>query len=97
VIEVEIEVVEDLGSDAHVFFHVDAPPITAEVLEAAEDSGLLATDRALFSARIDPRSTARPGRRLELAIDPSRFHFFDHATGERLETTAAPAELQAAT
>ena len=36
-IEVGVEVVEDLGSDAHVFFHVDAPPITAEILEAAAD------------------------------------------------------------
>jgi multiple sugar transport system ATP-binding protein len=96
-IEVGVEVVEDLGSDAHVFFHVDAPPITAEILEAAADNGLLTTDQALFAARVDPRSAASPGRRLELAVDPSRFHFFDPATGARLGTVAAAAELQAAT
>ena len=93
-IEVGVEVVEDLGSDAHVFFHVDAPPITAEILEAASDTALLTADRALFAARIDPRSAARPGHRLALAVDPSRFHFFDPESGERLATAAA--ELQPA-
>jgi multiple sugar transport system ATP-binding protein len=93
-LEVGVEVVEDLGSDANVFFHVDAPPITAEILEASADSGLLAVDRALFAARVDPRSDARPGRRLELAIDPGRFHFFDAESGERLAT--ATSELQTA-
>ena len=93
-LEVGVEVVEDLGSDANVFFHVDAPPITAEILEASADSGLLAVDRALFAARVDPRSDARPGRRLELAVDPARFHFFDAESGERLAT--ATSELQTA-
>ena len=32
-IDVAVEVLEDLGSDAHVFFTVDARSITAEVLE----------------------------------------------------------------
>ena len=93
-IEVGVEVVEDLGSDAHVFFHVDAPPITAEILEAAADSSLLTVDRALFAARVDPRSQARPGRRLSLALDPSRCLFFDPESGERLASAAA--ELQTA-
>jgi multiple sugar transport system ATP-binding protein len=93
-LEVGVEVVEDLGSDANVFFHVDAPPITAEILEASADSGLLAVDRSLFAARVDPRSHARPGRRLELAVDPGRFHFFDAESGERLAT--ATSELQTA-
>ena len=80
-IEVGVEVVEDLGSDAHVFFHVDAPPITAEILEAAADSSLLTVDRALFAARVDPRSQARPGRRLSLALDPVRLPLL--RSGER--------------
>ena len=74
-IDVGVEVVEDLGSDAHVFFHVEAPPITAEILEAAADSSLLATDRALFAARVDPRSAARPGTTARARGRPDPFPF----------------------
>jgi multiple sugar transport system ATP-binding protein len=82
---VGVEVLEELGSDAHVFFHVDAPRITAEMLEAAEeDAVLLAENRALFTARVDPRTRGRVGAELELAVDPSRFHFFDPETGASL-------------
>jgi len=93
-ISVQVEVVEELGSDAHVFFHVDAAPMTAEVLEAG-DEDLLVADRALFTARVDARTAARVGGRLDLAVDPARFHFFHAETGDRLDA-AAPAELAAA-
>ncbi len=89
-IPVRVEVLEDLGSDAHVFFHVDAPPITAEILEASGDDGLLAADRALFTARVDARTRARVGEQLDLAVDPARFQFFDPETGVRLDGSAAP-------
>jgi multiple sugar transport system ATP-binding protein len=90
-IAVELTVVEELGSDAHVLFPVDAARISAESLQAqAEDATLLADEKSLFTARIDPRSSARPGGSLTLALDPARFHFFDPATGESL-LTAAPA------
>jgi multiple sugar transport system ATP-binding protein len=88
-IEVQVEVLEELGSDAHVFFLVDAPRITAETLEADEDEAtLLALEKALFTARVDARTRARVGERLELAVDPNRFHFFDPATGARLVSGA---------
>jgi multiple sugar transport system ATP-binding protein len=84
-VTVEVEVVEELGSDAHVFFHVDAPRISAEVLEAAEDDAtLLAEEKALFNARVDPRTKARVRDTLELAVDPARFHFFDPQSQESL-------------
>ena len=89
-IEVLVEVLEDLGSDAHVFFPVDAPPITAEVLETASEEGLL---------RRRPGALHRPGRRAHgcarrrasstLAVDPARFQFFDPDSGARLETAPA--------
>jgi multiple sugar transport system ATP-binding protein len=84
-IEVEVEVVEELGSDTYVFFQVDAPPITAEVLESGDDR-LLVTDRALFTARVDSRTAARVGGSLELALEPARFKFFAADTGARLPT-----------
>jgi len=89
-VEVDVAVVEELGSDAHIFFQVDAPPITAEVLESAADGALLPSNQALFTARVDARTAARVGERLRLAVDPARFHFFDPETGERFRTTGAP-------
>jgi len=89
-IRVRVEVLEELGSDAHVFFHVDAAPITAEVLESASEGGLLAESRALFTARVDARTAGRVGTELELAVDASRLHFFDPETGARLAAAGAP-------
>ena len=40
----------------------------------------------LFTARVDPRSDARIGRSMELAVDPARFHFFDIDDGAALPT-----------
>jgi multiple sugar transport system ATP-binding protein len=92
-LDVDVRVVEDLGPDAHVIFEVDAPPVdVSEVREAAGDEEtLIATNRASFTARVDPQTSARVGRPLRLAVDPSKFHYFDTATGLRLERAAAPA------
>ena len=51
---------------------VDAPRITAEMLEAQDEATLLAEPSALFSARVDPKSRARVGEQLELTVDPRR-------------------------
>jgi len=88
-ISVRVEVLEELGSDAHVFFHVDASPISAEIIEAAETDGL-PDGRALFTARVDAQSKAQVGETVELALDPRRFHFFDPETGARLSGRDAP-------
>jgi multiple sugar transport system ATP-binding protein len=85
-IDVGVVVLEELGSDAHVFFHVDAPRITPEVIEAEgeDDASLVAEEAALLNARVDPRTAARVGSRLRLAVDPARFHFFEPETGASL-------------
>jgi multiple sugar transport system ATP-binding protein len=87
-IDVETAVLEELGSDAHAFFFVDAQRITQEILEAAgvEDATLVVEPRALLTARVDPRTRTRVGERLRLAVDPARFHFFDPDTGRSLLT-----------
>jgi multiple sugar transport system ATP-binding protein len=96
-IDVEVQVVEDLGADAHVIFQVDAPPVdVSEVREAAGDEeAMLLADRAVFTARVAPQTAARPGSSFRLAVDPSRFHFFDPETGLRLERAVAPALARA--
>jgi multiple sugar transport system ATP-binding protein len=88
-IDVKVEVLEELGSDAYVFFEVDAQQVVVEdaLSDVAEDTvGLLAglQDRALFAARVDSRTRARVGDTMRLAIDPSRFYFFSRDTGASL-------------
>jgi multiple sugar transport system ATP-binding protein len=82
---VSVEVLEELGSDAFVFFRVAAPRVAVETRDVPEDeTTLLAEKETLFTARIDPASVARVGAPLELAVDPASFHFFDGRTGESL-------------
>jgi len=87
-IEVETAVVEDLGAEVHVHFPVDAPRVDTEETRQAvegESEALLADDtRAIFTARVDARAAVSRGSTLELAVDTSRFHFFDPADGERI-------------
>ena len=96
VIEVDVAVVEELGSATHVLFTVEAPPVDVESVRAASDdrerATLLATDRrALFTAEVPEGTEVRPGERIRLALDPSRFHFFDPATGATLRPGALAA------
>jgi multiple sugar transport system ATP-binding protein len=91
-------VVEELGSDAHVFFRVDADAFASDVI-GRDEATLLQDPKALFSARIDPRVPVRRGQPVELALDPARLHFFDLETGRTLlpdTTTAAAPEPQLA-
>src|SRR5215217_2967447 len=83
-IEVSVAVLEELGADSHVLFRVEAPRITAELLEAQDEATLLAEPTALFSARVDPKTRARVGEPLELTVDPGGFHFFDRDSGKAL-------------
>jgi multiple sugar transport system ATP-binding protein len=91
-IEVEARVVEDLGSDVHVLFPVDASPITAESLENPADAALMLPGaQSLFTAELEPGTSAAVGSRMPLAVDPARFYFFDPTTGDSLSSaTAAP-------
>src|SRR5439155_13668091 len=88
-IEVEAAVVEDLGSESHVIFAIDAPPVDIEAVRAVTDEReqamLLADDRrALFTAEVAEASRARAGAAIRLAVDASRFHYFDPESGAAL-------------
>jgi multiple sugar transport system ATP-binding protein len=95
-IEVRADVIEELGSEVNVLFGVDAPPIETEETRAAADTAdddeafALMSDgrRAIFCARVDARTRARPGSEIKLSVDPSRFHYFDPETGLTLEALA---------
>jgi multiple sugar transport system ATP-binding protein len=98
-IDVQVEVVEELGADTHVLFAVAAPRVdVSEVREAAGDEdALVAMEGSVFTARVDPGTAARPGSPLRLAVDPSRLHYFDPETGLRLEADRATAAVAAQT
>jgi multiple sugar transport system ATP-binding protein len=87
-LEVEVKVLEELGSDAHVFFEVDAESVIVEdaISDDEEDDGALLTqrDRPLFTARVDPRTSARVGGKVSLAVDSTRLYFFSPESGESL-------------
>ena len=92
-IDIEVAVVEELGSATHVLFMIDAPPVDVDSVRAASDeqerATLLASDkRALFTAEVPEGTPVQPGERLRLALDPSRLHFFDPASGATLRPEA---------
>jgi len=96
---VRADVVEDLGAEMHVIFPVDAPRVSAEAVRAAaeasaDDVTFFADDqRAIFTAVLDTRQQLRGGTETELAVDHTRLHFFDPATGLALDAPV-PAHAQ---
>ncbi len=86
--DVTVEVVEELGADTHVLFTVAEPRVEVGEVRAAtgdEDATIGAVEGSLFTARVDPGTAARPAAPLRLAVDPSRFHYFDPETSLRLD------------
>ena len=81
-LDVDVMVLEDLGSDALVVFQVDAPPVQTEELRRDDEETLIARDGAKFTARVDHATAASAGAPLRLAVDPAGFHYFDHETGQ---------------
>jgi multiple sugar transport system ATP-binding protein len=90
-VDVRIAVLEDLGSDAHVIFPVDAPRVETEELRRDDaEEALIGADGAVFTARVDARTGARPGETMRLAVDPAGFHWFDRESGASLPRRHAP-------
>jgi multiple sugar transport system ATP-binding protein len=102
-IEVKAEVTEELGSEVNIIFSIDAPPVlTEDTIAAASDEAeeegmsLMADTKPLarFCARVDARTSCKPGQTILLTVDPARFHFFDPATSMAIEAKrSAPAAV----
>ena len=87
--------VEQLGSETHLIFGIDAPPVMADAVKAAseaytDDDGRLfaGEERAMFTASLDGK---RPigGGELELAVDFTALHCFDPESGDALAVRSA--------
>jgi multiple sugar transport system ATP-binding protein len=85
-IEVDIELTEQLGSEAFVHFELASRPVvTPELRELMEDEGTDVDslgDTSKFTARVDPDHAPRAGERTSLFLDTGRLHFFDPDTGQ---------------
>jgi multiple sugar transport system ATP-binding protein len=105
-LEGEVELVEALGSDRLVHFHLDAHrlqgnahgvtdggDLAAEGLDAGE---LGATAMHVGIARVDPTSQIRVGERARFAVDVALMHLFDPTSGEAIgRSVRSPANVTA--
>src|SRR6201994_2309248 len=104
---VRVGVTEELGSEIHVIFTIDAPPVEhSSITDAAtgddgEDESVtaLAGGKSLWTARVSARSKVRPNSNLELAVDTNQLQFFDADSGlsighpEASQAAAEPATV----
>ena len=84
-IEIEISLLEQLGSDTYVHFYKDIKPVQTEAIaeilaDEGEDISVLGNETK-FIARINPNSSVEEGQKINLAIDPTKLHYFDPDTG----------------
>jgi multiple sugar transport system ATP-binding protein len=77
-LELEVVLVEALGSDSLVHFRTDAPRVTvSDAFDGEDDAGL----EARFTARLPPDLRMAVGERLRLGVHPANVHVFDPETG----------------
>ncbi len=80
------DVTEALGSEIHVLFKLDAPPVQHAALgdavtEGDDETLPLVAGKSLWTARVAARSRITPGQPIELAVDTSNLQFFDPDSG----------------
>jgi multiple sugar transport system ATP-binding protein len=80
-VDVQVVLAEAMGSETHVHFMADVPPVDIEGTAAADAVGDAASDRARVIARIMGTVRARAGESMQLAVDTNQAHVFDPATG----------------
>jgi multiple sugar transport system ATP-binding protein len=89
----DVDVTEELGSEVLLLFTVAAPPVHHEVMIAKFDKSaqedvagevVVGEGRSPWTARVNPRTRAKAGRSVELAVDTRELHFFDADSGQSI-------------
>jgi multiple sugar transport system ATP-binding protein len=92
-IKAEVAVSEELGSEVNVIFTVHTPAVHHEVMIAKFDKAakdeveaeeLVGAGESLWTARVNPKTQARAGRTIDLAVDTTSLHWFDPDTGQAI-------------
>ncbi len=93
-IEVELSLVEQMGSETYVHFELDAPPaLTEDTKDLAAELGAEKAERLEAQAsqartecvaRVSPRTQAAKDEHLALVVDTRRLHFFDSDSGHSI-------------
>ncbi len=88
VMTVNVDLVEQLGSEAYVHFEQPlAPVITPDIQELLADQGADASvlgDKTAFTARVNPDYAPKTGDKTDLVVETAKLHFFDKETGEAI-------------
>ena len=84
-LNIDVSLLEQLGSDTYIHFYKDINPVQTEAIEEiladeGEDISVLGT-QTKFIARINPNATIEEGQNINLAIDPTKLHYFNPETG----------------
>ncbi len=102
-IKAEAKVTERLGSEVDVIFAVKTPPVQHEVMVAQfdlaakqppgqdqEQTGrLVGEGEGQWTASVNPHTSVRSGRAIDLAVDISALYWFDPDSGQAIARQAA--------
>jgi multiple sugar transport system ATP-binding protein len=84
---VDVSVTEELGSEIHVIFTIDAAPVQHASITHAREGGEdeeaipLGGNKTQWTARVASRSAIKPGSSATLAVDTANLQFFDPDSG----------------
>ncbi|HEV7564230.1 MAG TPA: sn-glycerol-3-phosphate ABC transporter ATP-binding protein UgpC [Solirubrobacterales bacterium] len=91
VFEAEIDLVESVGSDLFVYFHVESEGVQSDqladlVADRLDETGATGTreGQEQIVARLEPTSKVRRRETAQLWADTAKLHLFDPESGERL-------------
>jgi multiple sugar transport system ATP-binding protein len=93
-VKADVTVSEELGSEVNVIFTVHTPAVHHDVMVAKFDKAakddieaeeLVGAGESLWTARVNPKTQARPGRAIDLAVDTSSLHYFDPDSGQAID------------
>jgi multiple sugar transport system ATP-binding protein len=92
-LDVRVGIAEPLGAEMIVHFEVDAPPVRTKDTDDLEtevegeqrkDHTVAEGEQATFTARLLPKTEARDGTSLRLAVDVEELYLFDVDSGDSI-------------